>query len=92
MAKIPAKMAPAIINTDPNLRLMDSAPEDGGGAFVELPVALEVAAAVTDFKAEVEAAEAEAEADLEAEAEAVADPDAVVAAEAVVDTVETIVN
>lgn len=88
MAKIPAKIAPTIINADPNF--MDSAPEVGGGADVAVELAL-VEAAEADFDADVDAEDAVP--DLEALADdAVLAADAVLDPEAVVETLELIVN
>lgn len=89
MTKIPAKIAPTIINTDPNF--MDSAPEVGGGADVAVELDL-VEAAEADFDAD-----ADAELDAVPEVEALADDavlaaDAVLEPEAVVETLEVIVN
>ncbi len=90
MAKIPAKIAPTIINTDPNF--IDSAPEVGGGADVAVELAL-VEAAEADLDADADADLADAVPEVEALADdAVLAADAVLDPEAVVETLELIVN
>ena len=92
MAKIPAKIAPTIINTDPNF--IDSAPEVGGGADVAVELALvEAAEADLDADADADADLADAVPEVEALADdAVLAADAVLDPEAVVETLELIVN
>lgn len=84
MAKIPAKIAPTMINTDPNF--MGSASEVGGGADVAVALAL-VEAAEADFDADLDADEVDALAD-----DTVLAAEVVLEPEAVVETVELIVN
>jgi hypothetical protein len=88
MAKIPAKIAPTMINTDPNF--MGSASEVGGGADVAVVLAL-VEAAEADFDADLDADDAVPEVDALAD-DAVLAPEIVLEPEAVVETVELIVN